>query len=68
MKNLKELQASLQEVRKYHNQILLDLFDDEDHQVFFDINTHFDELENFIRTNKSPNYSFVYDQVVSLEK
>ena len=61
----KELQASLQEVRKYHNQILLDLFDDEDHQVFFDINTHFDELENFIRTNKSPNYSFVYDQVVS---
>jgi len=27
--------ASLQEVRKYHNQILLDLFEDEEHEVFF---------------------------------
>ena len=62
----KELHASLQEVRKYHNQILLDLFEDEDHDVFFDINAHFDDLEYFIRSNKSPNYSFVYDQVVSI--
>lgn len=62
----KELQSSLQEVRKYHNQILLDLFEDEDHQAFLDVNKHFDDLENFIRTNKSPNYSFVYDQIVSI--
>lgn len=62
----KELNASLQEVRKYHNQILLDLFDDENHDVFFDVNAHFDDLEYFIRSNKSPNYSFVYDQVVSI--
>ena len=62
----KELHASLQEVRKYHNQILLDLFEDEDHDVFFDVNAHFDDLEYFIRSNKSPNYSFVYDQVVSI--
>ena len=62
----KELHASLQEVRKYHNQILLDLFEDEDHEVFFDVNAHFDDLEYFIRSNKSPNYSFVYDQVVSI--
>jgi aspartate kinase len=62
----KELHASLQEVRKYHNQILLDLFDDEDHEVFFDVNAHFDDLEYFIRSNKSPNHSFVYDQVVSI--
>ena len=62
----KELNASLQEVRKYHNQILLDLFEDEDHDVFFDVTAHFDDLEYFIRSNKSPNYSFVYDQVVSV--
>ena len=62
----KELQSSLQEVRKYHNQILLDLFEEEEHQAFFDVNKHFDDLENFIRTNKSPNYSFVYDQIVSI--
>ncbi len=60
-----ELHASLQEVRKYHNQILLDLFDDEDHDVFYAVNSHFADLEYFIRSNKSPNYNFVYDQVVS---
>ena len=60
-----ELNASLQEVRKYHNQILIDLFDNEDHDVFFDVNAHFDDLEYFVRSNKSPNYSFVYDQVIS---
>lgn len=57
--------ASLQEVRKYHNQILLDLFEDENHDVFFAVNSHFADLEYFLRSNKSPNYNFVYDQVVS---
>jgi aspartate kinase len=60
-----ELHSSLQEVRKYHNQILLDLFEDEEHDVFFAVNSHFADLEYFIRSNKSPNYNFVYDQVVS---
>lgn len=57
--------ASLQEVRKYHNQILLDLFEDEDHEVFFTVNSHLADLEYFLRSNKSPNYNFVYDQVIS---
>ncbi|MEN9337633.1 MAG: Lysine-sensitive aspartokinase 3 [Bacteroidota bacterium] len=57
--------ASLQDVRKYHNQILLDLFEDENHDVFFAVNSHFADLEYFLRSNKSPNYNFVYDQVVS---
>jgi aspartate kinase len=60
-----ELHSSLQEVRKYHNQILLDLFDDEEHDVYFAVNSHFADLEYFIRSNKSPNYNFVYDQIVS---
>ena len=60
-----ELNASVQEVRKYHQQILLDLFKDEDHEVFFEVNAHFDDLEYFLRSNKSPNYNFVYDQIVS---
>jgi aspartate kinase len=60
-----ELHASLQEVRKYHNQILMDLFDDEEHDVFYAVNSHFADIEYFIRSNKSPNYNFVYDQVVS---
>ena len=60
-----EFHASLQEVRKYHNQILLELFDDEEHDVFFAVNSHFADLEYFLRSNKSPNYNFVYDQVIS---
>ena len=60
-----ELNASLQEVRKYHNQILMDLFDNEDHEVFYEITSLLDDLEYFIRSNKSPNYNFVYDQVIS---
>ena len=60
-----EFHASLQEVRKYHNQILLDLFDDEEHDVFFAVNSHLADLEYFLRSNKSPNYNFVYDQVIS---
>ena len=60
-----EFHSSLQEVRKYHNQILLELFDDEEHDVFFTVNSHFADLEYFLRSNKSPNYNFVYDQVIS---
>jgi aspartate kinase len=59
-----EFHSSLQEVRKYHNQILMDLFDDEEHEVFYAVNSHFADLEYFLRSNKSPNYNFVYDQVV----
>ena len=60
-----ELYASVQEVKKYHNQILMDLFDDEEADVFFSVNGHFADLEYFLRSNKSPNYNFVYDQIVS---
>lgn len=62
--NKAELQSSLQEVKKYHNAILLDLFDNENHPSLKKIATLFDELNGFLRTNKSTNYSFVYDQVV----
>jgi aspartate kinase len=59
------LQSSVQEIKKYHNQILMDLFDDENHAVFAAIKSQFSDLEYFLSHNKSPNYNFVYDQVVS---
>ncbi|KGO87121.1 aspartate kinase [Flavobacterium rivuli WB 3.3-2 = DSM 21788] len=61
-----ELQASIQEVRKYHNQILMELFDEEANPVFTAVTKIFTDLESFFKNNKSPNYNFVYDQVVSL--
>lgn len=65
-----KLQNSLQKVKKYHLDIMLELFDAasnraEKHPVFWKIEGLFAELNSFLSLNKSPNYSFVYDQVVS---
>ncbi len=60
-----ELSSSVQEIKKYHNQILLDLFEDDNHPVFESVNEQFSDLEYFLAHNKSPNYNFVYDQIVS---
>jgi aspartate kinase len=60
-----QLNSSVQEVKKYHNQILIDLFEDEKNEVFSAVNTQFADLEYFLAHNKSPNYNFVYDQIVS---
>jgi aspartate kinase len=60
-----ELNSSVQEVKKYHNQILLNLFEDETNEVFSAVNAQFADLEYFLAHNKSPNYNFVYDQIVS---
>ena len=54
----------MQEVKKYHNNILLDLFENETHAVFENIDDLFQELLQFFDHNKSPNYNFVYDQVI----
>ncbi len=62
--NRSELQSSLQDIKKFHNNILLDLFDKEDHKVFTKVNSLFLELDNYFKTNKSPDYNFVYDQVI----
>ena len=62
--NKPELQSSLQEVKKYHNEILLDLFPNEQHPVFKKVASFFDELSTFFKSNKSPDYNFVYDQVI----
>ncbi|MCL4117762.1 UNVERIFIED_CONTAM: hypothetical protein GTU68_016838 [Idotea baltica] len=62
--NQAELQSALQEVKKYHNEILLDLFDNERHPVFKNISHLFDELSQFLKSNKSPDYNFVYDQII----
>ena len=60
-----QLNESVQEVKKYHNQILLDLFQDDKNEVFTVVNNHFTDLDYFLSHNKSPNYDFAYDQIVS---
>ncbi len=58
------LSAAVQEVIAYHNAILMELFKNEKHPVFEKVKMLFDEVQGFLVWNKSPNYSFVYDQVV----
>lgn len=62
--NRVELQSALQDVKKFHNQILLDLFDNERHPVFEHVKNLFTELSTFLKVNKSPDYNFVYDQTI----
>ena len=62
--NKGELQSSIHDVIKYHNEILLDLFDNERHQVFAAVKALFDELNLFYKSNKSPDYNYVYDQTI----
>ncbi|NNE33334.1 MAG: aspartate kinase [Winogradskyella sp.] len=62
--NKAELQSSIHEVIKFHNEILIDLFDNERHDVFEKVKSFFDELTLFFKSNKSPDYNFVYDQTI----
>jgi len=58
------LQLSVQTVKDYHFEIISKLFDPT-HQVFIEVENHFFDLNQFLQQNKSPNYDFVYDQIVS---
>lgn len=57
-------QAEIQNIKQNHIEIANGLFEPT-HEVFGEISLFFDDIESFLRRNKSPNYNFVYDQVVS---
>ncbi len=58
------LAAAIQEVVTYHDSILVDLFGNNHHPVFNSVKSFFSDLESFIESNKSPQHSFVYDQII----
>jgi aspartate kinase len=62
--NKNELQYSINQIFEFHSTVLLELFSEKNYEVFNDIKLIFDNLKVFLKRNKSPNYSFVYDQVV----
>jgi aspartate kinase len=59
-----EIDVSVSLVFDYHNKILTDLFPIPSHPIFVEVNTLFKELNQFLKTTKSKNHSFVYDQIV----
>jgi aspartate kinase len=64
--NKNELSNAINDVVVFHNTILVELFTNKAHNIYQKIQYIIDELIGFLSRNKSPNYSFVYDQVVSL--
>lgn len=54
----------LREVEEYHLKIIADLFPSPAHAVYAQTRALFEEVRGFLAWNKSPNYGFVYDQVV----
>ena len=59
-----DYQKEVEKIKQSHLEITKGLFA-ENHKIFGEVALFFDDLEAFLRRNKSPNYNFVYDQVVS---
>ncbi|HEX8516473.1 MAG TPA: aspartate kinase [Bacteroidia bacterium] len=56
----------LSEIKKYHFDILDQLFSDKDHSVFTEISNTFVELDWAIEDERSPDYNYDYDKIVSM--
>ena len=64
LKKNEYLSDYLFEIENFHQIIVSNLFDSESLRISFLIKNIFKELKIFLSTNKSQEYSFVYDQIV----
>ena len=55
--NKSELQYSINEIFKFHNQILIDLFSNQNHKIYKDVQFIFESLKGFLSRNKSVSYT-----------
>ena len=63
--NKQSLNQQLLSLKEFHLKIVEELFEDKAAKLIQVVHDYFDELKIFFKNNKGPNYSFVYDQVVS---
>ncbi|MEO8794226.1 MAG: aspartate kinase [Daejeonella sp.] len=56
----------LEEIKEYHEQILLELFSDHNHPVFDEVANTFIEIDWILEDEPHPDYDFNYDQIVSV--
>ncbi len=64
LKNNQEYLQKIDQIFRFHDKICRDLFP-KNHNVFSGLKNIITKLVSFLKNNKSPNYSFVYDQTVS---
>jgi aspartate kinase len=57
---------ALEEVKKYHYQIVEDLFPDKSHKIYEIVNNTFVEIEWAIEDQAQRDYDFEYDQIISI--
>ncbi|MDP5060976.1 MAG: aspartate kinase [Maribacter sp.] len=60
----KEIPSKVAEMVDYHLDIVSELFPNAQHAIYKEIKVLVDEINGFFVWNKSPNYNFVYDQIV----
>ncbi|WP_413531544.1 aspartate kinase [Empedobacter brevis] len=58
-----DFEKTIKNVKEQHIDLAKELFDDAT-EVSNEISQFFDDIVSFLRRNKSPNYSYVYDQIV----
>lgn len=63
--NPENLEDATQEVVAYHQVIVNDLFQEKNHPIYSKISSFYTQLNTFLNTNTSTDYSFIYDQIVS---
>ncbi|NVO03424.1 MAG: aspartate kinase, partial [Bacteroidetes bacterium] len=54
-----------EEIKKFHFEIIDQLFSDKNHEAFSDVNLLFDKLNSYIYNEKIGTFDFEYDQIVS---
>jgi aspartate kinase len=62
--NPKNIPTALQKVYDYHYMIISELFVNGTHPIFEELKLFIEEINYFLKTNKSDQHEFVYDQVV----
>ncbi|MEM8927615.1 MAG: aspartate kinase [Bacteroidota bacterium] len=63
-KDKMRLDERIQTVAEYHEAIINELFEAQNHPIHQRLNKLIEEFRGFLLWNKSPKYAFVYDQVV----
>ena len=64
-KSYKNLKSKLELIKSFHTEIVEGLFQKRCQSVLKTIQSIFNEIDKFLKSNKENDYNFIYDQLVS---
>lgn len=59
-----DYESKINQIENDHLKIVNELFGQQENEITADLKLFFGDIVAFLRRNKSPNYSYVYDQIV----